>query len=308
MEEKEYNRTIHILVGLPGSGKTTWASSYMKSYKEKNSKQGRYGRSYCNKMIKTIQCDNYLDKKYQESNHIKINNIEDLLKIAERYDSYIKYNELIVDGLFLNTKSISDVITYLIDDYQEEFHPYYKLNLTVKIHHWIPNIELCIHNDIGRRDTNSSITIKNAKIDYSIDKLKEKFPGVSFEVITHNVVKATEWDKFNAKYGRDAYGEEKEYITSDSWSNGGSWGNCWGDEGTISPDEPKEFDILDDILQEVFPEITYLQYKELNKKYIEIEEWSENDYYGGTEYHSRWRIKVKDLYNFLVEKGKIKED
>lgn len=305
----EDSKVIHILVGLPGSGKTTWAFNYMNSFIGKGG-SGRYGIP-----VKVVICDNYIESAKED--RYPINSIEDILERAAKYDSYEKYNEIVLDGLFLNNKPIKDAITwivkhinYMLNDRYAFHSSDYKndIDYTIKLHIWEPNIEYCLHNDEGRRAVNSAFTIKNAKLEYNISDLEREFPEMKFEVEHHKTVWASSWDKFKAKYGRDYYGRELEYITSGSWTTGGTWANCWGNEGTCAAEPEDDFETLDDILAVEFPNISYLQFKELKKKYIELEEWGDNDYYGGCEYKAQWKIKVRDLYDFLVEKGQIKED
>lgn len=297
----EFVKSIHVLVGLPGSGKTTWARKYMSDY-ETEKRNIRNGIRYNG--VKLVNCDYYLEQKH-------INTIEEVLEEASHYDSYSKYDEIVLDGLFLNNESIINALKYIFNAVKNNDEYYWadkNAKYQVIIDFWIPNRELCLHNDKGRREIDSAITIMNANINVSIDELKKEFPDIDFLWYNHSVEKATSWDKFKFKYGYDFNGQENEYITSDSWTTGGTWANCWGNEGTCSAEPESDFEQLDEILQEEYPDITYLKFKELKKKYIQLDEWGDHDYYGGCEYKAQWKIKVKDLYDFLVENGKIVED
>lgn len=299
----EFTKSIHVLVGLPGSGKTTWARKYMSDYIN-SGKNIRNNVRYSG--VKLVNCDLYLEQEH-------INTIEDVLKEAGQYDSYGKYDEIILDGLFLNNTPIINALKYIFNAEKNDREYYVNwedknAKYQVIIDYWEPNIELCLYNDNGRRNKNSEITIKNAKIDVNLYDLKLEFPEIEFHKHIHTVEKATAWDKFKFKYGYEYNGTEKEYITSNSWTTGGTWANCWGTGGTCSAEPESDFEQLDIILQNEYPEISYLKFKELKKRYIQLEEWGDCDYYGGCENKAMWKIKVKDLYDFLVENGKIIND
>lgn len=89
------------------------------------------------------------------------------------------------------------------------------------------------------------------------------------------------------------------------WLIGGqSGGSCW-DEGPhqhypISADEEPEFKELDTILEEYFPNLSYLKYKGLTKL-IKSHEYKQNEYYGNYREYRRNYILLEDLYNFLKE-------
>jgi hypothetical protein len=40
---------------------------------------------------------------------------------------------------------------------------------------------------------------------------------------------------------------------------------------------------------------------------VTIDEYSENDYYGGTEYKARYKLDVRKLYDMLRERSLIEE-
>ena len=98
-------------------------------------------------------------------------------------------------------------------------------------------------------------------------------------------------------------------LRSDTWCLGGSWGDCWGNTGMVSADEqPTEFKEFDDLLMEVCPNITLLQYKKLYNSLVSIESGCENDYYGGSTENAYYKCNLKDLYNMMIEMGLINEN
>lgn len=99
------------------------------------------------------------------------------------------------------------------------------------------------------------------------------------------------------KYDDEGYA----VINSERWSNGGNWVNYMGNSSSVSPESPKEFDELDEILNKICPDITYLQYKKLHKQCVTLKTEDEHDYYGGSISYSWWSCNV-DLFKDVLQK------
>lgn len=85
------------------------------------------------------------------------------------------------------------------------------------------------------------------------------------------------------------------------WSTGGkSGGSCWGGvpEGYTSTEKEPNFDCLDNILANYCPNISYLKYKKL-AELIDIEYYTENEYYGNSTDYCVKKIEIRKLYDFL---------
>ena len=95
------------------------------------------------------------------------------------------------------------------------------------------------------------------------------------------------------------------FLKSDRWSNGGTWGNYWGDSGSIAAETPKEFIEFDELLEKLCPNITFLQYKRVRELCVTCESDYENDYYSGREEYSYWVCDLKQLHNALAERNLI---
>jgi predicted kinase len=270
MKTKKDTKTLHILMGLPASGKSYWSRHYTKS----------------NDNIKNVSLDE-APKKYTTLSSI----IENYLKNFNGTRSY-EYNELILDGLFLDQASIEKVLDLMVD---LEFID------NVLLHFWVEDRELCLFNDEGRRSTSSSITIKNSKLEQpSIDSLNEKY-NQTIKMEMHEVIKKSEYEAFKEKYNLE------DMIKSYSWSNGGTSGNCWDDSmSSFGGDEPQELEDLDNLLESICPSITFLQYKRI-KKLASMNIWTDYGYYGGSEQHSQWELDTKALYDELVDMSIIVE-
>lgn len=93
----------------------------------------------------------------------------------------------------------------------------------------------------------------------------------------------------------------KGYVVYMRWVTGGvSGGSCW-DDSNPQPwenDETPGFEVLELLLKEICPQITYLQFKEL-EKLIQSNEDTEWEYYGNrTDFMVKY-ISVNDIISCL---------
>lgn len=277
------NITFEFMVGLPGSGKTTTA----KELEERN-------RAF-NKVID-------FDASFELSDWKRANECDRARIIRSCINSAIsspRTNRLILDGLFLTYDDIVRVIkaTNMLF-----------CNVDVVIHQWNEDRETCIKNDGGRREVSSTNTILYAKYEQidcaELEKAIVEAGCNNVRVVgmkKHKVFLKPDWERY---FRGKIYVWEDEKIRSNKWNNGGSYGSCWGNGLTpVAPDEQPEFDVLDELLGNICPTITFLQYKKIMKNCVEIEETYESDYYGGGCSYKRYVCDVKQLYNMLNEFG-----
>lgn len=276
--------TIHILIGLPGSGKTTFA------------------RTFNPNIAKYVD----LDENYGQHT---------IYRTIQQFQSFYRSpytREYIVDGLILQLKDLDHVLNAIdvgLDD-----------NDTAKIiiHYWHENREACRTNDsyrvnvLGQRRALSEVTIRHA--DYmSLDDIKKFLeneyvgPKYTYEYKEHEVHQMTDIDRILNKHV-EYNGEGYAVINSERWSNGGNWVNYMGNSSSVGAESPKEFDELDEILNQLCPDITYLQYKKLHKQCVTLEEDDERDYYGGSISYSWWSCNVELLKDTLTEMGYLTEN
>lgn len=118
------------------------------------------------------------------------------------------------------------------------------------------------------------------------------------------------WATVNlSKYSYSREEENKDVILV-KWSSGGySGGSCWGGNAERYTSDEKEPDLpIDDILEKIAPEITFLKFRKLNKEidyYMSSLEYTQDDYYGNsTDYKVKF-ILISSLYNIFVEEGII---
>jgi len=92
----------------------------------------------------------------------------------------------------------------------------------------------------------------------------------------------------------------KEPVIYMRWvSSGYSGGSCWDDSNPeyFENDKPK-FEVLDLVLKEIAPNITYLQYKDI-EKLIHTNSEVEYEYYGNSEEFSVEYIILSELEELL---------
>lgn len=305
---------FHILMGLPGSGKTYWAEH---NYPTSN---------FCNysgRMI--ISLDNYKDKENWISSALdeEFKNYMDCCHV-EKVDACIdgplttyKHLEKVIDEILIYMKDNCKWKQYGAGDYE----------LSFIIHQWDENRQACFHNDMYRnRSIKSGASI--AFFDYvNIDEnfikcLKKHLENFQIQhnitlniklikKVEHMVEKSTLYEqKFEPAcdnkwgHGNDPKGM---YLYSEDWSLGGEWGNCWGDHGPVHGEPAKEFIEFDDFLEDIVPNITFLQYKKIKNHCVEQIDWHESDYYSSGTDSACWRCDMRKLYDMLKEMNLIED-
>lgn len=273
-----------IGMGLPASGKTTFLKEYEKNIKS----------------------------KYKYGNRNPSIRYHDFDKKKEFRKSLGDYDIVIIDGLFL----INDDVIRLISEISSATN---YVPDKIEIHYWKPNIEYCLWNDKGRRDKDSTTTIKNALLaepdaEYIVRKFNEiesenqkgysdiykQTFEIDIKIVKHDIVKKPMERMFIDKY--NIY-EEDGFLKSNSWCTGGSWGDCWGNSGSVSSSDPEEFYQLDNLLSEICPTISFLQYKKIHSNCVETDSYSDGDYYGGRTWYNFYKCDISKLYEQLNEMG-----
>ena len=173
---------------------------------------------------------------------------------------------------------------------------------------WNEDRETCLHNDKGRRSVDSSITIKNAPyepvdVDYIEKDIKDYI--YDHQVKNHTVVRATVYDKFFQSYGSTS---EPDIMKSEEWTLGGTSGDCYGTSVTFMKEQTPDFVEFDELIEQVCPNISFIQYKNIYRKCVAQKTRTEHDYYGGSEEKAWWECNLKTLYKILFEKGLITEE
>jgi hypothetical protein len=118
--------------------------------------------------------------------------------------------------------------------------------------------------------------------DEFIEKIKERFEDTDFE-----------W-----------WGGTRDTIHID-WTIGGyAGGSCWGDKPYPREVEKEpEFEALDMVLELFCPNITLFQYKKLIKELVHYSKSYCPDYYGNNLEEAHKTVGLKELYDYIVNKG-----
>ena len=275
--------TINILIGLPGSGKSTFGN------KMANNQQGML-----------IKFDDYIKDE-------KMSSYDEIWKDTFKYQTSFWPYFVILDGLFLTNSSRKSVIQSLID-YVEQKNTQNGYCYRIIYNFWNEDRETCLHNDKGRRCVDSSITIKNAPyepvdVDYIEKDIKDYI--YDHQVKNHTVVRATVYDKFFQSYGSTT---EPDIMKSEEWTLGGTIRDWNGYTVEFLKEQTPDFVEFDELIEQVCPNISFIQYKNVYRKCVAQKTRTEHDYYGGSEEKAWWECNLKDLYKILLEKGLITEE
>lgn len=274
------------MMGLPGSGKTTFVHDHKKE-----------------KDIVISLDDSWYSFK----------DTDNIFKHAStRASEYLVYYNVWIDGLILTKSDIIDIIKNLTKKLPSILHEGGS-DLVIHIHQFELNREACKNNDLKRtlehaRYIKSGITIDNANYEIlkasDIDELEKSIPHIKIE---YELLSVKKFDIYNL-YFNQPLSDNPDILTSEEWSLGGTWGNYKGDTGDVSPDKQPDFDKLDEILTTVCPNISFLQYKYIMKHFVKIVERCESDYYGGSVDYAHYEANMKEIYNFLINNNLLKKD
>lgn len=284
-------KKLLILIGLPASGKSTFA----KEYKHQIEMNNDYLQWNEKKTVEIIDCDEIMEDDLNK-NYL-------LDKIVEQTDVFDSNEAIIVDGLFLTNEHIIDYLNKLQCD-----HSLAEID-SIELHYWIPNIDKCLWNDKHRRIKDAKITIKNAIIEEpNLILIKEKIKGINIKLIKHEIDKKPSWKVFADKYNISLTNGSKMGSKEDSWCLGGNWVNYLGNSGYVEAEsQPTNFEDFNKLIEKINPNINFLHYNKLYNKSVNVETYGEDDYYGGHTEHAYFICNVDKLYFELIELGIIKE-
>lgn len=281
---------ITVMMGLPGSGKSTKAEELAKS---------TYGSIIID--IDALKDDSkwYFRRPKTIEDRI-VDNVLEKCRYSTR--------NLILDGLFLTNQKVVDILKLVIPNTKVESYN----SLHLEIHHWAEDRETCVKNDGGRREIPSVTTILTAKyeavdkafIESEMNKFLVDYDGKvdSFKVYEHEVFLKPDWERFYKSQGMTP----SRYMYSSEWCTGGTAGNCWDSSmAPISASDPEEFTELDNLLESIAPTLTFLQYKKINRECVSMDTRSEGDYYGGSTHYAFWVCDKVKLFELLEEMGYV---
>lgn len=265
-------KTIELLWGIPGSGKSTYAKQW----------QGHDG---CRSRID-------VDSIFKNSDPSKmfVNLKREVQDVIYRTDG------VIIDGL-VTTNAVAKQIFDELSTISNSF------DLVFKIIWWERDVEAALHNDKYRpgRKLKSDITIENLPFEKPDMKILGEY--VKDRVTRKRIVRkpyAEVWICENVSCS------DGNILRSDAWCLGGTWGSCWGDKGTVSPEaQPTAFKAFDELLEKLCPNISFMQYKSIYNETVKIVEDGYGDYYGGYRNNAHFECDLVKLYEMLSERGLI---
>jgi hypothetical protein len=114
---------------------------------------------------------------------------------------------------------------------------------------------------------------------------------------------AAAYSKINrGSHGHDVEYWEKEGSIEIEWCVGGMTGGSYNGRSAdepISADPEPNFEHLEVLLAMIWPDITYLKYRELERSMITLEERTSNDYYGNYSKYAVKKVDLKKLWEFI---------
>ena len=257
------NYTIHILIGLPGSGKTFFSKTFNKD----------------NTYI--IELD--------------VNDTNFLYGYRYNMESY---KNVCIDGLILSKRSLLEAInqidkTFKNKQYEIVLHYWHENREQCLIN------DEYRKQVLKERDTNARVTIKSSPfISYDEVVVITQEHNKNIRLVEHIVYPLSDNDKIiNKVIEFDNKGFK--VIKSKDWCLGGTSCDYTGKKYLIDAEPQPEFDKFDDLLLELCPDISYLKYKKLFRECVEIKTWDESDYYGGRLLYSYYECDVIKLLQKL---------
>jgi hypothetical protein len=274
-------KTVVLLWGIPGSGKTHYAE-------ELQYEACPYGKRK-NSQVWVIDCDRL---KYYINNPLE--------RLAYYVVARIPFQDtIVVDGLITTNQSAKNIMDAILAQQAQIVGNKYEISF--EIVWWERDVVSCLYNDSGRRTTEAKITIENAPF----EEPNQEIIAMAKKVTKKQVVRKPAWKAWAQKV---RLGSE-EYMKSSGWCLGGTAGSCWSNEKTTvsASAQPASFVEFDDLLSEICPNISFLQYKKIYNHCVSTDESTEHDYYGGSCSYGCYTCNVPELYKMLCEMGIVQE-
>jgi hypothetical protein len=275
-------KEMHVLVGLPGSGKTTFTKQFnLNTYTpSKRNEADIIDFDAIFKQCFVIGCPNSTREN-----------------IECRPLPVLYHNKVVLDGLFVNQEEVEWVLGLFLND--AKFRKQHSVEKII-VHVWKPDKDACRWNDMARHGSRhifSQFSIDCLDIGYiDVDDIEEKF-GIKTQLKLHDIIRAPAYQVMVAQNNIRNNGK---YLESSTWSLGGTSYGLSGSEHHFSAEQPVEFEEFDELLERICPQITYLQYKKVNRACVTMEERPISDYYtSGNEGY--WRCDLEKLYEMLTE-------
>lgn len=291
--------TIILCTGLPGSGKSVYCDV-------------NYTGKVCTNFA-LEHLDMYLNegRKYNfypdEKGYSEYNNFNYTLSHMRYKDN----NTIVIDGLYLTFEERKKLLLHIIDTYACDTprvkqnlpngrykHVFAPKNITIQEIYWKENREACLSNDMLRnRHVLAQQTILNSTYDSYIPK--DFFKDITNNNITINDPIFMDVEKYSNEKGiwecEKIYNGFKDYNKNDPDMIVSDW------KDTEDPDISHEFDEFDAFIENICPDITFLQYKRIKKACnIKIEPYTSYDYYGSHTTYNRYKVNINDIKKAFI--------
>lgn len=301
-------QVLHILMGLPGSGKTTYAN-FLKYGKSSN----QIDFANTNMLDISQPFDKFsknnayvfdLDSIYKKliKQNKKINNRvmgRVLNDIYEETYSIPRSEITVLDGLILNHDDCKMFIDIFLFDL---IGSHFKTLNKIIIDYWTPNIDICIWNNSGLRKKDAKHSIKNLKISKpDIKKLTDEYGGeLEIQLLEHQIVKKPDFRILADSLDKNNWQVFGKYIYSDSWCCGGTGTRCDGSIYFVDPEDKPDFIEFEVLIENLFSDISFKAFKELYSYAVNTETFKNSDYYLNVD-ESRYVCDLEKLYKKAKE-------
>ncbi len=276
---------ILIIGGLPASGKT------------------KLSRNLSSRNTRVYSMDNYNGDNLSE--HLRDSMLYTMREKARNY----RTDTFIVEGLILGNSDVIKTIK-MLNSVNKNINE-------VEIYYYNEDREQCLINDKYRNDRlkdsqKSIMNLPYEKLD--LDTIKSDFSNTNFinniKIVEKEVYETEDWQKFVKKfdielsqmpsyYYSNNNGEQLYLVSSESWEISGVYNSCWGHVRDVEEEEPNDFHELDELMRNVYPNMTFLQYKKLDHA-LDHADIDIGDYYSSVtgRVHT---CDIKLLYDILIE-------
>lgn len=286
---RKINLQFVIGYGLPGSGKTTELKRLLESAKLEAKRKGKVGTT----TLEIIDIDSIVTSNITQEKKDK--EIDRKLDVSWCTGVRTTDAHIFVDGLFTTNDDLINIISRIKrcnEDYSD---------IKIAVVYWNEDREACIWNDEGRRNSTSRATIENLPYETPDIKKIEAEVGQKITTIRKMVIR-------KPKYFKDCYYSglsisDNKYLHSSMWSIGGVICSWTGSRDAVAGESPREFVELDNLLESICPNLTFLQYKRIFRECVTVKEHYESDYYGGGINYNYYCCDLDTLYEIL---GSIK--
>lgn len=299
-------KTVNIMWGLPGSGKSHYVKEAIKNFYSIPGKRMHmvFALDYRTSTNAGYEFTSHGILGEHWVNHVeRVKMLESHVRYSEKFldDSKNPEYHVYVDVPCCTYKELKSVIEMLFN--------YFMKAEQVKVVYWEPDREICLYNDGGRREFTSRVSIKNmpfetptaSGVQQAFMDMLNTSPNVTIQKMY--VQRKAEWKHtFNSEIA--SKGEPILFngkLTSTGYSLGGTCRDIMGEVSHIIEAEPMgTFDELDNLLERVCPTMTFLQYKKMFKELVSIEDRDAGDYYSDCR-EAYYEIDLSELYSWLNE-------